>query len=70
MAGEGAITALTYANRMMLAPLGVFGSAVSMAIFPTLSRQAGAGEYERMGRGLARAVRATLIFSLPFTALF
>jgi putative peptidoglycan lipid II flippase len=66
--GEGAITALNYANRMMFIPLGLFGSVISMAIFPTISRQANAGEFDLMRRTLVRGIRATMIFSLPCTA--
>ncbi len=67
--GKGAITALNNANRMMFIPLGVFGSAISMAVFPTMARQAGTGDFEMMGKSLTRGVRATMIFSLPCTAL-
>jgi putative peptidoglycan lipid II flippase len=67
--GHGAITALNYANRIMFIPLGMFGSAISMAIFPTMSRQGCAGETDKLGQSLTRGVRATLIFSLPCTAL-
>jgi putative peptidoglycan lipid II flippase len=68
LVGTGAITSLNYANRMMFIPLGMFGSAISMAVFPTMSRFATAGDFKNLERALARAVRATFIFSLPCTA--
>lgn len=67
--GHGAITALNYANRIMFIPLGIFGSAISMAIFPTMSRQECAGELDKLGQSITRGVRATLIFALPCSAL-
>lgn len=69
LVGKGAITALNFANRLMFIPLGMFGSAVSMAIFPAMSRQAAAGDFDQVGKSLARGIRATLIFSLPSTAV-
>jgi putative peptidoglycan lipid II flippase len=68
LVGNGAITALNYANRMMFIPLGVFGSAISMAIFPTMSRMAVSGDIHHMDRLLTRGIRATFMFSLPCTA--
>ncbi len=70
LVGTGAITALNYANRMMFIPLGMFGSAISMAIFPTMSRMAAAGDFESLERALARGLRATFIFSLPCSVFF
>jgi len=68
MVGKGAITSLNYANRMMFIPLGMFGSAISMAIFPTMSRMAAEGDMKGADQVLSRGIRATFIFSLPCTA--
>ncbi len=68
LVGTGAITSLNYANRMMFIPLGMFGSAISMAIFPTMSRMAVEGDFKNLEKALARGVRATFIFSLPCSA--
>ena len=70
LVGTGAITSLNYANRMMFIPLGMFGSAISMAVFPTMSRMAAEGDFRNLERALARGVRATFIFSLPCSAFF
>src|SRR5207253_4295055 len=37
---EGSLTALVYANQLLLLPLGVFSIAISAAVFPTLSHYA------------------------------
>jgi len=68
MVGKGAITSLNYANRMMFIPLGMFGSAISMAIFPTMSRMAAEGDLKGADEVLSRGIRATFVFSLPCTA--
>ena len=41
---DGSISFLYYANRLLQFPLGIFGIALTIAIFPTLSRQAAQGE--------------------------
>lgn len=65
---EGSVAALTYAVRLLMLPLGLFGTALSMAIFPTLSRQAGGDEKEQFRRTLTMGISMTIVFSLPSTA--
>ncbi|MEW6201630.1 MAG: murein biosynthesis integral membrane protein MurJ, partial [bacterium] len=68
--GEGVVTALHYAIRLLLLPLGMFGNALSMAIFPALSRHAGADKRTEFRATFVRGINATFVFSLPSTVLF
>jgi len=68
--GEGAVTALQGSVRLLMLPLGIFGSAISMAIFPTLAQQAGSGRMDEFKSTLARGISATFAFSLPSMAVF
>lgn len=68
--GEGAVSALQGAVRLLLLPLGIFGNAISMAIFPTLSRQVGGDRMNDFRDTLARGVNMTLVFSIPSMVIF
>lgn len=68
--GEGAVSALQGAVRLLLLPLGIFGNAISMAIFPTLSRQVGGNRMDDFRDTLARGVNMTLVFSIPSMIIF
>lgn len=61
---QGVVTDVEYATRLILLPLGIFGMALSQAIFPFLSEQA-ENSRERFSGMLARGVVATFFFSLP-----
>ena len=67
--GEGTVASLVYANRLLLLPLGVFGSALAMAVFPTVTRQAGAGDMDGYRNTLVKGIRMTFLFSLPSTVV-
>ncbi len=68
--GEGAVSALSGGVRLLLLPLGIFGNAISMAIFPTLSRQAGGGKMAEFRSTLTRGVNTTFAFALPSMVAF
>ncbi len=63
--GQGAVTALQGSVRLFLVPVGVFGNALSMAIFPRLSQQAGTGRMDDFKTTLVRGINTTFAFSLP-----
>lgn len=69
LVGEGAITSLNFANRLMFIPIGLFGSAISMAVFPAMSQMTSAGDMDATDLLLVRSIRATLFFSLPCAVL-
>lgn len=66
--GEGAVSALDYAMRLMLLPLGVFAQAVGIAAFPTFSELAAQGEMEQVRSALASTLRGVLFLALPASA--
>lgn len=54
--GEGGISAIYYANRIIQAPMGIFGVAMASAVLPTLS-----GLFHRNEVG---SLKRTIVFSL------
>jgi len=67
--GDGANSALYYANRLMQFPLGVIGVALGTALFPMLSVKAAKGDLAGMGAAAGQGMRMTLFVTLPVTAL-
>lgn len=64
---HGVVTALFNANRLLMLPLGMFGSALAMAVFPALTRHA-ANELDReFKETLTKGIRITFLFSIPST---
>lgn len=61
----GSLTALYYANQLLLLPLGVFSIAISAAVFPTLSHYASLGQVGRMRDTVQQAIRWILFLTLP-----
>jgi len=69
VAGDGANSALYYANRLMQFPLGVIGVALGTALFPMLSAKAAKGDLAGMGVAVGQGMRVTLFVTLPVTAV-
>jgi putative peptidoglycan lipid II flippase len=63
--GDGSVSWLYYANRLMEFPLGIFSIAVGTAILPTLSAQHATADGARFSATLDWALRAILIIGLP-----
>jgi putative peptidoglycan lipid II flippase len=61
----GAMSAVTFAQRLYQFPLGVFGIAVATAIFPALARQAHSEAEGRFVETLRRGVRLSVFIALP-----
>ena len=66
---HGSQTAVQYATRLMLIPIGVFAQAIGQAVLPTLSAHAAAGEQMEMRRTIVKALRNVLFLTLPASAL-
>ena len=64
----GAISYLTYADRVAQLPLGVVGAAVGTALLPVLSRQLRGGKPLSAHRSMNRAVELSLALTLPAAA--
>ncbi|MGE5629869.1 MAG: murein biosynthesis integral membrane protein MurJ [Caulobacteraceae bacterium] len=65
MLSEGTITALRYANRIILLPLGIFASSVAIAIFPTLNSLIGQNEMEKYKNTLFKGLQSILFITIP-----
>lgn len=62
---EGMISALRTAQRLMQVPIGVFGIAVAVAVFPTLSEQSARQETADFKRTVSLGVRTVIFLTLP-----
>lgn len=65
---EGAISYLSYADRVAQVPFGVIGIAVGTALLPMLSRQIKAGNNEAALHTQNRGLEFALLMTLPATA--
>ncbi|MBZ0159654.1 MAG: murein biosynthesis integral membrane protein MurJ [bacterium] len=63
--GEGGISILYYAFRLIQLPIGLFGVAIATAAFPTMARQAANRSLEEVGATVAYAIRLVLFVTLP-----
>jgi len=63
--GEGSISILYYAFRLIQFPIGIFGVAIATAAFPTMARQAANHSLEEVGSTAAYALRLVLFVTLP-----
>jgi putative peptidoglycan lipid II flippase len=63
--GEGAVSWLSYAFRLMQLPIGVFGVAVATVTLPALSRAAVGGISEDFRPTLAKGLRLVAFLVLP-----
>ncbi|MFB3883208.1 MAG: murein biosynthesis integral membrane protein MurJ [Armatimonadota bacterium] len=64
----GGVTSLRYANRLVVLPLGLFGIAISTAVFPTLAERVDAGEMQEFRRTFSATLRAVFFLSVPSAA--
>ncbi len=61
---DGAISAINYAWLVTMAPLGLFGMAISTAVFPTLAEQA-VDRRDELRRTLVQSLRMILFLTIP-----
>ena len=66
--GDGSVSWLYYANRLMEFPLGIFTIAIGTAILPALSAQHALADGTRFSATLDWALRAMFIIGLPAAA--
>lgn len=67
--GEGSVTALNYGWFIMQVPETLIGTALAIAILPTLSEYFARGETDAYRDTINRAVRALLALTIPIAAL-
>lgn len=65
--GDGAVTALALAFRLMYLPIGLFGVSVATAALPEIARQVNAGEFDSVRRTISSSLRMMLMMSVPAT---
>jgi putative peptidoglycan lipid II flippase len=61
---DEAISAVNYAWLLVMTPLGLFGMAISTAVFPTMAEQAAEGHAD-LRRTLEQSLRLILFLTLP-----
>lgn len=66
---SGSITALSFADRVVQVPLGVFGQALSTAIFPELSEAWARTDDLRFRRLLTNGLLAVFLITIPITGV-
>ena len=66
--GNGPITWLSIAFRLIQLPIGLFGVAIGMANLARVSRDAAGGDREGLRANLSMALRAVALLALPATA--
>ncbi len=63
--GDGAVTWLNCAFRLMQFPIGVFGVAIATATLPAVSAHAARGDTDAFRKTLARSLRLALFLCVP-----
>ena len=63
--GDGPVSWLSYAFRLMQLPLGVFGVALATVTLPVVSRASALGDMGRFRSTLAKAMRLAVFLTLP-----
>ena len=62
---EGSISALNYANRIILMPITFFVLAIGTAFYPTITTLAAQGKQKELADTVLRAIRMVILFALP-----
>jgi len=65
--GEGALTKLSYADRLNQLPLSIIGTALGVAILPAISQAIARGEDSEAADVQARAFDLSMLLTLPAT---
>ena len=66
--GDGAVTALFYANRLVQLPLSIFGFATAAAVLPAASKAAARGDTSELRASVSFGLRQTFFLVLPAVA--
>src|SRR5262249_53649645 len=61
----GAVSWINYADRVNQLPVGIFGTAIGIALLPLLSRQIQAGNEEAALANQNRAIEISLLLTIP-----
>ena len=63
--GSGSVAALAFANKLILLPVGLFSTAVSTAVYPSLAEAASRGDLTKLAGRVRKGVRALAYISMP-----
>jgi len=66
----GAITVLSLAQNLAFLPVGLFGVALSTAVFPTLSEKASLRDFSGFVKDFSRIARTILFLIIPVSVIF
>ncbi len=66
--GDGAVSWLYYAFRLVQLPIGVFGVALSIAMLPVLAKQAAQKDIAKMKKTMITSLTMVFLLTLPATA--
>jgi len=66
--GDGAVSWLYYAFRLVQLPIGVFGVALSIAMLPVLAKQAAQKDIAKMKKTMISSLTMIFLLTLPATA--
>ncbi len=67
---SGSITAFNLANNIQTVPIVILGTSFATAIFPTLARKIGAGNFKDFSFYLDRSIRAIAFLLVPSSVIF
>ena len=65
--GDGPVSWLDYAFRLMQLPLGLFGVAIGTVTLPLVARHAATGDHAALRHTIARGLRLGLLLTVPST---
>jgi putative peptidoglycan lipid II flippase len=65
--GEGSVSWLNYAFRLLVLPVGLVGVSLSIAAAPVLSGQAASGDLPALNRTMTSSLILSLLLSIPAT---
>ncbi len=68
LVGPGAVSWINYADRVNLLPVGIFGTAIGIALLPLLTRQIQAGNETAAIANQNRAIEVSLLLTIPAAA--
>ncbi len=67
LAGDGAVSLLSYARRIMMVPVGVVAQAAGVASFPFLASLAAKGDMDAFRSTLGKTMKNSMIVAVPVT---
>ncbi len=65
--GDGPVSWLSYAFRLMQLPIGIFGVAIGTVTLPVIARSAAAGKTDEFRAILAKGMRLAFVLTIPST---